>query len=158
MQKIIYRKAEEKDVDAIAELWIEYFDHHFSVDPAYKRKPDSEKDFTEFLVRAITDDSFCLYVAKHEEGTVGYICCEIDKKPPCFEIRSYGLVSDLAVTEKYRKQGVAKELLKHGVEWFKTKDVQHVEARVLLSNPQAAKFWQSSGFEPFVNILRLKLK
>ena len=157
MPDIKYRNANEKDATAISLLWGEYFDYHFSLDPSYKRNNDSEKDIAEFLVKAVKDENIFIYLAEHDNKVVGYIWCEIDKKPPCFQNRLYGLVSDIAVTKEQRGKGIAKKLLKQGMEWFKTKNISHVEARVLQSNPLATKFWQASGFDPFVQILRHKL-
>ena len=157
MSEIKYRKANSKDANAISLLWAEFFDYHFSVDPLYQRKKDSEKDIAELLLKAVDDENKFICVAKYNESLIGYIWCEIDKKPSCYEKRFYGLVSDIAVTKKYRDQGIAKSLLKNGLDWFKTKNIKHVEARVLLANPLATKFWTSSGFEPFIEIFRYKL-
>jgi len=157
MSDIIFRRAGERDATAISLLWAEYFDYHCSLDPLYKRNKDSDKGIAEFLVKAVKDNDTFIFVAEYDEKIVGYIWCEIDKKPPCFENRFFGLVSDIAVTKEQRGKGIAKELLKRGMEWFKIKNITHVEARVLQSNPLATKFWQSSGFEPFVEILRYKL-
>ena len=157
MSEIKYRKAISKDANAISLLWAEFFDYHFSVDPLYQRKKDSEKEIAELLLKAVDDENKFICVAKYNESLIGYIWCEIDKKPSCYENRFYGLVSDIAVTKKYRDQGIAKSLLKNGLDWFKTKNIKHVEARVLLANPLATKFWTSSGFEPFIEIFRYKL-
>ena len=157
MSDVKYRKAGERDATAISLLWAEYFDYHFSLDPWYKRHKDSDKDIATFLAKAAKDNDTLIYVAEYNEKVVGYIWCEIDRKPPCFENRLYGFVSDIAVTKEQRGKGVAKELLNKSMEWFKKKNITHVEARVLKSNPLATKFWQSSGFESFVEILRYKL-
>lgn len=158
MSVVKYRKAGERDVTAISLLWAEYFDYHFSLDTLYKRHKDSDKDIAEFLAKAVKDNDTFIYVAEYNEKVIGYVWCEINKKPPCFVDRFYGFVSDIAVTEEQRGQGVAKELLNKGMEWFKKKNITHVEARVLKFNHLATKFWQSSGFEPFVEILRYKFE
>jgi ribosomal protein S18 acetylase RimI-like enzyme len=157
MSEIKYRKANSKDATAISLLWAEFFDYHFSVDPLYQRKKDSEKDIADLLIKAVDDENKFICVAECNESVIGYIWCEIDKKLPCFENRLYGLVSDIAVNKKYRGKGIAKSLLKNGLDWFKTKDIKHIEARVLLANPLATKFWTSSGFKPFIKIFRYKL-
>lgn len=159
-----YRKATAQDATAISQLWAELFDYHFSLDPLYKRNKDSEKGIQDFLAKAVDDENIFISVAEIPTATptspttkiIGYIWCEIDKKPPCFENRFYGLVSDIAVTKEHRGKGIAQELLKQGLNWFEEKEIKHVEARVLNSNPLATKFWAKSGFEPFVNILRHK--
>jgi len=115
MSEIKYRKANSKDATAISLLWAEFFDYHFSVDPLYQRRKDSEKDIAELLLKAVDDENKFICVAECNESLIGYIWCEIDKKPSRFQNRFYGLVSDIAVSEKYRGKGIAKSLLKNGL-------------------------------------------
>jgi ribosomal protein S18 acetylase RimI-like enzyme len=151
-----YKKASGKDATAISLLWAEEFDYHTSLEPLYKRNKNSEKNIADFLVKAVQNKDIFICVATHNNQVVGFVWCEIDKKPPCFTNRSYGIINDIAVTEEQRGKGIAKELLKQGLEWFKNKNISHIETRVLQSNPLATKFWQSSGFEPYLEILRYK--
>ncbi len=153
MTEINYKKATKKDATAISLLWAEHFDYHSSVDPLYKRIKDSEKNLAEFLTKAVSDIDSFIGIAKNNNTLVGFIWCEIDKKPPCFVDRLYGVITDIAVTKEYRRKGIAQELLKQGIEWFESKEIKHIETRILQSNPLASKFWHSSGFEPFMNIL-----
>lgn len=157
MSDIKYRKATSKDVTAISLLWAEHFDYHSSIDPVYKRKKTSEKDIAKFLVKAVENGDFFIEVVEDNKNIVGFIWCEINKKPPCYENRLYGFVNDIAVTKDFRGKGIAKELLKLSIPWFKTKKIKDIETRVLITNPLASKFWSSSGFKPFVNIMRYKL-
>lgn len=156
MSDIKYRKASENDATAISLLWAEEFDYHSSLDPLYKRNEESEKGIAEFIAKAVNDEDTFIYIAKLNDTIVGFVWCEIDKKPPCFTNRSYGIVSDIAVAKEQRGKGIAKELLKQALEWFKSKSISHIETRVLQSNPLATKFWQSSGFKPYLEILRYK--
>jgi ribosomal protein S18 acetylase RimI-like enzyme len=157
MINITYRKATAKDAEAVSLLWAEYFDFHHNLDKAYKRKKSSEKDIANYLVKTVKQSDNFIYVAEDKKKLVGFIWAEILSKPPHFELRSFGQVSDIAVTQSYRHRGIAQQLLRKAMEWFRTKKIKHVEARVLLANPLSSGFWTNTGFEPFVQIVRQKI-
>lgn len=59
----------------------------------------------------------------------------------------YGLVSDLIVASKFRKQGIGKKLLEAAETYAKSNEVKCLRIGVLAANQIANKLYDSMGFE-----------
>ena len=59
----------------------------------------------------------------------------------------YGLVSDLVVASKFRRQGIGKELLEAAERYAKSKNVRWLRIGVLAANQSADKLYDSMGFK-----------
>jgi len=59
----------------------------------------------------------------------------------------YGLVSDLIVASKFRKQGIGKKLLEAAETYAKSNEVKCLRIGVLAANQTANKLYDSMGFK-----------
>jgi ribosomal protein S18 acetylase RimI-like enzyme len=105
----------------------------------------------EFISHHIKSDVSCVLVA--EEGSkalVGYCLAALAKHPPVFDRRDYGIVFDLAVTERCRRQGIGERLYSTAEAWFADRGIRRVEVQVAVSNEISAAFWWKMDFNPYI--------
>jgi ribosomal protein S18 acetylase RimI-like enzyme len=140
------------DIDGIVELWTEHLDFPAQLDTRFERRDGS--GYGEHLREKVGDNDFLLLVAIVEDRVVGFLSGELSRFPPCFVHRDHGVIIDLAVTSRYRRQGVGAALLEEAMAWFVERDVPTVETRVLMANPLAMEFWNKAGFRPNMQTIR----
>lgn len=155
--KVIIRKAVAADIPSIVELWKELMDFHKVRDRIFSRSATGHESFADFITSHISKETSCLYVAKAGEDIVGYCLALVEKYPPVLEMTEYGLVQDLAVTEKYRHRGIGKRFLKEAQSWYCEKGIHRVEARVSKYNNTSREFWAKMGFTPYLETVFLEV-
>jgi ribosomal protein S18 acetylase RimI-like enzyme len=153
MENLNIRRAEAGDVPAIVGLWDEFMDFHSARDSRLRRAPDAEQAFAAFLEGRLRDPRAAVWVAELERTQVGYSLAVLSEAPPVFLDRWRGEICDLAVTARFRRQGIGEALLAATIDWFRERGVTRVELRVSASNEVASAFWEKQGFAPFSEIL-----
>jgi len=83
------------------------------------------------------------FVAIHETKVVGYIAGHRTTR-----MGYEGEVQHLFVAPKYRREGVATELLQKLAEWFGSQGIRRVCVNVDVDSPSAAPFYSSAGARP----------
>jgi ribosomal protein S18 acetylase RimI-like enzyme len=149
--EVIIRKAASSDMDAITDLWQELMDFHYSLDPQFNRSPDSLSRFMEFISSHIKSDSSCVFVAEEEgRSLAGYCLATLGKHPAVFERRDYGIILELAVTGRRRRQGIGENLYRMAEAWFADLGIHRIEVQVAVSNEVSASFWWKMDFAPYI--------
>jgi GNAT superfamily N-acetyltransferase len=148
------REAYQDDVGRVVELWAEMVDFHAQYDPRFQRGQGSEEGFATHLSEKLDDPDYLLLVAEVDGEVVGFLNGELQKYPPCFEHRDHGFIHNVAVSSDAQRGGVGTTLLKEAMAWFTGTGSSTVEGKVLMANPAAMEFWQKTGFEPYMQIIR----
>jgi ribosomal protein S18 acetylase RimI-like enzyme len=149
MTEINYREAIKEDIPKLIELWKELMDFHRARDIFFSRSKEGPEKFGNFLLENMSKDDAIVYVAETEREVVGYTLAMIQDYPPVFEIRQYGLISDLAVTAKYRRSGVGMHLVGIAKDWFIQKGMIRAEIGVAVTNEISTAFWSKMGFRAY---------
>jgi len=74
------------------------------------------------------------------------------RHPPVFVGRDYGIVFDLAVAERRRRNGIGEQLYRAAEAWFAARGIKRVEVQVAVSNEVSAAFWWKMDFNPYITI------
>ena len=151
--KTVIRNATLDDLDVIATLWKEFMDFHKARDPHFTRSSDGHTNFADFIRKHISSEDSCVLVAESDSNVVAYCLATVANAPPVFEDTRYGSISDLAVTESCRRQGIGERMFTAARDWFKQRDIRRVEIRMALSNETSTNFWRKMGFEPYLETL-----
>ena len=142
------RFAGEKDLDKINELRKQVNDIHVEGRPdLFKAGFGSEiRDFAKVMLEGENSD---IIVAERNGVICGMVCVERIDKPetPYSKARSFYHVQEIAVDEKHRRQGVAKELLEFMIEDAKKRNLRRIELDVWEFNDSAIEFYQTVGFK-----------
>jgi ribosomal protein S18 acetylase RimI-like enzyme len=155
--QVIIRKAAEKDLPAIVELWKELMDFHQVRDPYFTRSEDGHEAFSTFMADNLKKQDSLVLIAQKQDDIIGYTLAMIASPPPVFKIKRYGEILDFAVTEKYRRLGIGEIFVQRLKKWFDEKNIQRIEVRVATSNEVSQPFWRKMGFSPYLEILSLEL-
>jgi ribosomal protein S18 acetylase RimI-like enzyme len=148
--KLRIRKAYISDIEDIVTLWKELMDFHGKVDELFRRSDEGADNFRQFLVSQHESENSELIVAEYDGKVVGYAKLEISKYPPVFERKSYGMISDIAVSGDYRRMGIGEALVDEAAEWFAKKNIDRIEMRVVSANSVGRGFWEKMGFKPYM--------
>lgn len=152
---ITISEAKDSQVLGILELWEELVDFHSNIDPYFTRSEDSLKVFEKYVRDLIEKETTQVLVALHRDRVVAYSIAEAHQRPPFFEQKECGLISDLAVKSSYRRKGIGEKLLQEMLKWFAARGLHRIELRVLSANEVGYNFWKKQGFRDYMHILYL---
>jgi len=147
-------RAEEQHVPDIGKLWLEFIRFHQDIEPIFTLPDDAPSGFEKEMVRRLmkSPDGLVL-VALDKEQAVGYSLSEIEGPPKGLKRDNYGYIHHIAVTAKYRRQGIAEKMLGEIMKWFRSKKVNRVELDITTRNQAAYSFWEKHGFTDYMRKL-----
>jgi GNAT superfamily N-acetyltransferase len=141
--------AREEHVSAIVGLWHEMMAFHVRLNPFYSLAGDARERAEEFLRANIASPDLLVLVTLDGQTVVAFCLCFIAAHPPVFPVREYGLISDFAVTERYRRRGIGTIMLSRVREWFADRGIDRIELRVSTFNAVGRPFWEKQGFAEY---------
>ncbi|MFZ2146172.1 MAG: GNAT family N-acetyltransferase [Sedimentisphaerales bacterium] len=156
-EEITIRKATKKDVSSIVELWKELMDFHKKLDAFFSRSASGHERFAEFLLGNIENKDSCVLVAADGGRLVGYCQACMAKYPPVLVGEKYVEIFDMAVTEKYQRQGIGRMIIDALRLWYADKNVDRIELKYLTANKTAEEFWIRMGFKPYLKTAFLEI-
>lgn len=141
------RFAEEKDLDRVNELRKQVNDIHVEGRPdVFKAGFGSEmRDFAKVIISGKNSN---IIVAERSGVICGMAFVDYVNKleTPFGNARRFYHVQEIAVDVKYRRQGVAKELLEFMIADAKKRNLGKIELDVWEFNDSAIEFYQAAGF------------
>ena len=157
MKEIKYREATKQDIPKIIELWKEFIDFHKDRDPFFSRSKEGPDNFGEYVLENMSKEDAIVYVAESNGEVVAYILSIIKNYPPAFEIKKFGLITDLAVASGSRRSGIGVHLFEMAKDWFVKKGMNRIEIGVAVTNEISTSFWEKIGFKPYKKTCYLEL-
>jgi ribosomal protein S18 acetylase RimI-like enzyme len=164
MKHFTIREANRRDLPHIAALWQEMMTFHRQYDARFVFSPDAQKLVERHLLETIRSRGARLLVAEFDEGMwnsgvsevqiVGYILGEVHTRRPIYPVGNYGFISDLSVTEKWRRAGVGRALVAALMAWFDGQKITAVELFAAEANPVSLAFWHALGFTDYLRLLQ----
>lgn len=155
--RVEIREARIGDLGRVVDLWQEMADHHSRLSDHFMVSEDGKDRYSKYLARKFSEKSTKLVVATSSDEVVGFMLCMLSPNVPVFKEKTIGLVSDVYVLPGFRMKGVAKEMLKYGLRWFKKNRVTSVQLNVAAANFEARSAWAQMGFKPLMITKRLDL-
>jgi ribosomal protein S18 acetylase RimI-like enzyme len=147
------RKAACADTKVIVALWKEMVRLHSRFDRRLEMKRGAEKQFARWIKENLGKKDSLVLVAEDEGKVVGFCLAIMAKNPPVKSEREYGLISDLAVTQRSRRRGIGTLLVEKALAWFANNGSWHVQLSAAHYNPLAQDFWRKLGFTDFMDVL-----
>jgi GNAT superfamily N-acetyltransferase len=152
-EKVTIIDAGHHHIPAIVEVWTELMDHHSRLDPIFEYK-ETGPDQIEAHLRELTGrDDAKVIVAVSGGRVIGFTLGIISKHPPVLVTETYGLVSDIAVVEAFRRRGIGGRMLEKVIGWFEETGIDRVELRVSPKNTIGYSFWEKHGFKDYLHVL-----
>lgn len=146
MEKIVIRKANVEDYDAVELIMKQVQELHVGWRPDTYKPVDTVLEQEEF-VQGIEDERF--FVATIEEKVVGIL--EIVFRHVDFPhqvTRDFIYIDTMAVDEKYRGMGIGHSFFEFLKILKEEKGMQSIELQVNARNEAARKMYEKCGFTP----------
>lgn len=144
------RKARQRDVEGIVELWKEFMDYHKQGDAHFSRSRNGHVKFKDLVSKRISACNALVLVAQVNHRVVGSVIASIDAYPPVFVDKRYGEIHALMVGEGFRHRGIGRRLYSETRKWFRKKGIKRMELSVAATNALARRFWSRVGFKTYI--------
>jgi ribosomal protein S18 acetylase RimI-like enzyme len=148
------KKCSKNEIASVMALENESLRKHLAFDRDFYRI--SRKYFkiraTGFL-KALHDSKSRIFVALQNRDVIGFVYGYITK----FGKLNVGILHDIVVSQKHKRQGIGKALATSILGWFCSKKCIESHLDVNLRNSEAIGFYESIGFRPHEYKMRLKL-
>lgn len=144
------RKGDNLD-DLIAlsrDFFEEYEVHH---EDFFKIDRLCENDIVDFFSRSIDSDDGTTFIAIENGRTVGYITISVRTRPSFYKIKRVGAISGLMIRKGYRRRGIATQLLKQAMAFFKNRSANYFTVYTAIDNEIAMKFYEKNVMIPFLS-------
>lgn len=129
-------KAENKDLPILAALACRLWPDH------------TVEEMWEEFAEIIDQPDAAFFLAHAQESAVGFAQCQLRYDyVEGTESSPVGYLEGIYVAEKYRKQGIAKDLLSACENWAKEKGCSEFASDCELSNSMSLAFYLNVGFE-----------
>ena len=118
----------------------------------------SEFNPPNFLKSNINKNNFAAFIAQFNGVIVGVIQGEIKKAYFTCNPALIGHCGTIFVKNEYRERGIATELFKSIVKWFKSKKVKTLSLYTHCKNNDAIDFWKNAGFKESMVLMKKVLR
>jgi len=156
--KIIYRKATLKDLPQLVELGVAQSSFHKSFSNYNKVKKSLAKILKSFFRKKIRSKNALFIVAETKGAVVGYALAQIKKPIPVYIWRKEVELSDLFIKQSFRHKGIGKKLFSEVKLFAREINADYLWVGADSKNHSARDFYGRVGFEPFREILLLRVK
>lgn len=151
------RNAKAGDIAFVIGLWQGMMEESGRADERLEAKEGAEVIWARWAGERMRDQNSIVLVAEKEGGLVGYCMAYVEKSLPVHKMKEHGYISDVYVDESERGKGLASELVRRMLDFFREKGVKAVQITVAVRNEKAQKFWGKLGFADFTNRMWLDL-
>ena len=115
-------------------------------------KENFRDGYFDFVTEEVKKHEGKIFIAVKEGRAAGIVICKIFQGGGEEDITTtrpkVGFISDLAVTQSERRQGVGGALLARAEKFFKDGGCEYTQLEVFAPNVQAFELYKKSGFEP----------
>ena len=105
----------------------------------------------------LSDEDKAVFIAKNEKEIVGVVTGSITNNGPLQGDKKIGLISTITVLPLYRRKGIGKKLCEKITEWFSSQKIKEVTLFNTVKNRLSKAFWESCGFEVFLEQRRKRI-
>ena len=149
------RAFEPQDAPALRECVVAQQEYERVIDSRLRPGEAMADEYCDYLHGRCREARGQILVADHDGEVAGFVCVLAEEKftglddPP----GSYALVTDLAVLDPYRRQGIGRLLLDAAESYALNAEATELRIAVLTRNAAARAFYLSKKFEPHLEIL-----
>jgi ribosomal protein S18 acetylase RimI-like enzyme len=145
------RGAVAEDVTGVLPMVEKLATLHEQWDPIkYGYLPNPAEMYRRWLRSRATDARSVFIVAEHEGKIVAFVVGTTEEEIPIYRTKEFGFIHDLWVDEKYRNEGIARQMVMLAIEKFREIGVLQIRLDTAAKNEAARKLFESCGFRPSV--------
>ena len=164
----MFTKACLKDIPQLCDIYLKEIKSHTSyishgemqmgiADTNGKILSEAEERWQKYIRRKIMNrqHKYPSLVLKHEKNkkiiAFGVFTVMSD------ENEKFGVICDMIVRRRYRRQGLGEELLSEGIKWLKSMNIKTAYLESGIKNHMAHAFYETQGFKKTSYVFNLKL-
>ena len=156
------RPATPHDVPAVLPMVAKICAFHEALDPAkYGFRPHPERMYDRWLVARSKDPRSVFLVADAgrdgRANLAGFLIGTVEDEIAVYRLKEFGFIHDVWVEEKYRNEGVARQLVTLAVERFTAIGVKQVRCDTASANDPARNLFAACGFRPSIVEMLIEL-
>ena len=153
------RPATADDVPAVLPMVAKVCAFHQKLDPAkYGFRARPERMYDDWLVNRAADRRSVFLVADRAAGKLaGFLVGTVEPELGIYRLKEFGFIHDLWVEEKYRNEGVARQMVTLAVERFRDIGVKQVRLDAAYGNEPARNLFAACGFRPGIVEMLIEL-
>ena len=151
------RRAEERDLDALAALFTELLEHHAALEPAFAVRPEAAPRLRGLLARQLRDRDSAVFVFEEAGRVAGFCTVRLLRSSGVLVEAARAEIADLGVRPERRRRGAGRALAEQALRWAQAQGAERLEVRVAARNPEGQAFWRALGYEGFVDVLQRRL-
>lgn len=151
------RTMKKSDIRELSEMWYELASWHENIMEGYELSDSPKKGWREFMKKGLSKENMITFVAEDGNEIVGFVSVVLRRRPPFFKQRDVGLILDLFVKEKRRREGIGSKLIEHTEDWIKDNGVSLAVLTVAPVNHIAVDFWEKNGYDTYLEKKRKEL-
>lgn len=144
------RAADLDDLAGLSDIWLQLMQMHESADLAFMLAEDGLAQW-QHMVRGLVDrDDTFVFVALKQTVPVGFCLGWIARNPPIYALRDVGFLSEIAVAQAFRQQGIGQGLIACARQWFARHKLLEFQLSTAVWNHTAQSFWARTGGMPML--------
>jgi GNAT superfamily N-acetyltransferase len=148
------RRADPGDSALLYRAWQQMRQHNAEHDRRIVLAPVSESDFAAGLHESLSRAGATTLVAEADGTMVGFVSASVVANTPDRLPDRHVSIGYIFVEPGHRRAGVGRVLVDAVRAWAAEQDgVAHLEMPVVAADTEAAQFWRSVGFSPFIERL-----
>ena len=153
------RPATPEDVPAVLPMVAKVCAFHEALDPAkYGFREAPARMYDKWLAARSADPRSVFLVADAGAGRlVGFLVGTVEPELSIYRLKEFGFVHDVWVEEKYRHEGIARQMVTLAVERFRDIGVRQVRLDTANANDAARGLFTACGFRPSVVEMLIEL-
>ena len=152
------RFAEEKDLARVNDLRRQVNELHVKGKPDVF-KPGFCRELEDYVNVIFADESQRIVVAERDGAICGFVVLHHIRKPenPFMFERDFLDIDEFAVDERYRRRGVATEMVAFIRDWAKAQGFKRLELNMWEFNQGALQFYEAAGFSTYRRYMEMFL-
>lgn len=153
------RPATPDDVPRVLPMVAKVCAFHKKLDPAkYGFRGEPQRMYDRWLASRSEDPRSVFLVAEAGPGRLaGFLVGTVEPEIPVYRLKEFGFIHDLWVEEKYRNEGVARQMVTLAVERFRDIGVKQVRLDTAYANEPARGLFAACGFRPSIVEMLIEL-
>jgi ribosomal protein S18 acetylase RimI-like enzyme len=150
---ITIRPAVPDDANGITRVYLESADYHAGLDPERYWTPAADAISARYREGGQhppdADGNAITLVAELSGEIVGFVDARLTQSPdPMHREMTYCYIVEIAVSARYQKQGIGRQLLRAAEDWGRAQGAQLASLEYLAINKRAAAFYERLGYRP----------
>lgn len=155
--EVSFRRAEEKDIATMVDLWWGLHEYNSKFDKNYyaiTSKEDALKYKRRYYGEIMNNENFFISVVESEEKkVVGYIIGEIIDRDPFYQANRLGKIHETGVDPNYQQKGLFMKAYLGFINFLKEKGIDLINADMDVENAAVAAYWKVNFYKRAFKII-----